>query len=180
MAAIKMMGMGAVIKIMLLFKVPFWENEAITKLTGSSLEGMSFIFSQEQIPTWWTQYPNKTALLTGWLGGPNAAKLKDANNETILQMALDSLTAIFKTSVAAIKELLAATYIKNWTADPFAHGSYAYATVETAAAIKTLLDPVEDTVYFAGEAMYQGPAMGTVEAALTSGRDVAALIYKVV
>jgi len=175
--AIKKMGMGAVIKILLQFKEAFWENEAITKRAGSSLEDMSFIFSQEQIPTWWTQYPNKNALLTGWLGGPNAAKLKDADDETILQIALDTLSIVFKMSTAALKELLAASYIKNWTADPFSLGSYTYATVETTEAIKVLLDPTEDTIFFAGEAMYQGPAMGTVEAALTSGKDVVQNIY---
>lgn len=32
---------------------------------------------------------------------------------------------------------------------------------------------IEDTIYFAGEAMYRGTAVGTVEAALVSGQQVA-------
>jgi monoamine oxidase len=36
-----------------------------------------------------------------------------------------------------------------------------------------LCDPVEDTIFFAGEALYDGSEMGTVEAALVSGKRVA-------
>ncbi|HET7179358.1 MAG TPA: FAD-dependent oxidoreductase, partial [Chryseosolibacter sp.] len=61
-----------------------------------------------------------------------------------------------------------------WVADPFAGGAYAFATVETPNARALLTRPVQDTLYFAGEALYSGPAMGTVEAALVSGREVAA------
>jgi monoamine oxidase len=32
---------------------------------------------------------------------------------------------------------------------------------------------VKGTIYFAGEAIYEGRAMGTVEAALSSGQDAA-------
>jgi monoamine oxidase len=32
---------------------------------------------------------------------------------------------------------------------------------------------VDNTIFFAGEYLYDGPAMGTVEAALTSGQNVA-------
>jgi hypothetical protein len=33
----------------------------------------SSCFSDEEIPTWWTQVPDKSNVLTGWLGGPAAA-----------------------------------------------------------------------------------------------------------
>jgi len=32
--------------------------------------------------------------------------------------------------------------------------------------------PVEETIFFAGEAFYEGPSFGTVEAALVSAKNV--------
>jgi monoamine oxidase len=39
--------------------------------------------------------------------------------------------------------------------------------------IKTLLEPVEQTIYFAGEGLPEGSEIGTVEGALSSGRTMA-------
>jgi predicted NAD/FAD-dependent oxidoreductase len=61
----------------------------------------------------------------------------------------------------------------NWTADPFTLGSYAYDTVEAPEARKILNTSIQDTLFFTGEYLYEGAEMGTVEAALTSGLDVA-------
>ena len=64
----------------------------------------------------------------------------------------------------------------NWTAKPFTRGSYAYDTVNAAACRKTLNTPVDNTLFFTGEYLYEDTAMGTVEAALTSGKSVAEII----
>ena len=61
----------------------------------------------------------------------------------------------------------------NWAADPFAQGGYAYKTLDTNSAIEVFSESVSDTIYFAGEALNKGPNMGTVEAALESGKAVA-------
>jgi monoamine oxidase len=67
--AIKAMGFGAIIKFLLEFDEIFWENKAITHLAGKSLRDMGFLFSNEVIPTWWTQAPKHSPVLTGWLAG---------------------------------------------------------------------------------------------------------------
>jgi monoamine oxidase len=171
--AIKAMGFGAIIKFLLEFDEVFWENEAITHLAGKSLKGIGFLFSEEAIPTWWTQAPKRSALLTGWLGGLPAAERKDMDTEALLQLALDSLSTVFSINADELKTKLIAWNVSNWTGEPFTRGSYSYDTVEAPKARKLLNEPVEDTLYFAGEYLYDGPAMGTVEAALTSGVDVA-------
>ena len=167
------MGFGAIVKILLEFKNAFWENEEITKLVGDSLKEMSFLLSNEEIPTWWTQYPTHSTVLTGWLGGPPAEKKKNISNEELFHQALQSLSNIFKLSIEELKRNLIAWNISNWTADPFTRGSYAYDTVEAPGAREILSTPINKTIYFAGEYLYDGPAMGTVEAALTSGQNIA-------
>ena len=171
--AINDLGFGAIIKFLLEFKDAFWENNGTKMLAGKSLKDMAFLISDENIPTWWTQYPKHSTLLTGWLGGPRAEEKKGNTNEDLLQQALQSLSNIFKLSVDDLKAKLIASSIMNWTAEPFTRGSYSYDTVAAPEARKILDAGVDNTLFFAGEYLYDGPAMGTVEAALTSGQNVA-------
>jgi monoamine oxidase len=168
-AAAQQMGMGGIIKILLQFSKPFWEYQTIH---GKSGQDITLIFSQEAVPTWWTQYPEKSALLTGWLGGPPARALKDAPQETILQMAITSLSNIFNLPVNELQALLVQPHIINWTNDPYTRGSYSYPTLHTKTALPVLTTPVANTLFFAGEGLYEGALMGTVEAALVNAMDV--------
>ncbi|MFI5157533.1 MAG: flavin monoamine oxidase family protein [Sphingobacteriales bacterium] len=174
--AINSLGFGAIIKFLLEFKDAFWENSNTKILAGKSLKDMAFLISNEDIPTWWTQYPKHSTLLTGWLGGPRAEEKKGNTNDELLQQALQSLSNIFKLPVDELKAKLIASRVINWTAEPFTRGSYSYDTVNAPEARKVLDAGVNGTIYFAGEYLYEGPAMGTVEAALTSGQNVAKAI----
>jgi monoamine oxidase len=174
--AIRQMGMGAVVKTILQFDTVFWEEQAIKQGADESIKNMGYLFSDQPIPTWWTQKPNHLPVLTGWIGGPPAAALRSQSDEAILQLGLQSLAAIFGMNEADVKRQLTAHKIMNWTADPFTLGSYSYATVESVEARNILLQGVDNTIFFAGEAIYDGPEMGTVEAALASGLQVAELI----
>jgi monoamine oxidase len=167
--AINAMGFGSIIKILLEFDEPFWEDKASEELAGTSLKDMGFVLSNEAIPTWWTQIPLHSSILTGWLGGLPAAEKKHASEEEILELSLQSVGNIFKRSISELKDKLVGFNIANWTADPFTRGSYAYDTVDAPEARKVLGEAVDNTIFFAGEYLYEGPAMGTVEAALTSG-----------
>ncbi|MEP6610556.1 MAG: NAD(P)/FAD-dependent oxidoreductase, partial [Mucilaginibacter sp.] len=171
--AIDGMGFGSIIKILLEFDEPFWEDKATEDLAGASLKDMGFVLSNEAIPTWWTQAPEHSPVLTRWLGGLPAAEKRDAPVEEILQLSLQSVANIFNRDIDELKDKLVAFNIVNWTADPFTRGSYAYDTVEAPEARIVLNEPMENTIFFAGEYLYEGAAMGTVEAALTSGLDVA-------
>ncbi|MCR8560730.1 FAD-dependent oxidoreductase [Mucilaginibacter sp. BJC16-A38] len=171
--AVRSMGFGSIIKVLLEFDEPFWEDKETEKLAGTSLKNMGFILSEEAIPTWWTQTPQHTPVLTGWLGGLPAFEKRDASPEEILQLSLQSISNIFKRSVDKLKAKLVAYDVANWTADPFTRGSYAYDTIEAATSRKLLNEPIDNTIFFSGEYLYEGPAMGTVEAALTSGIGVA-------
>ncbi|HTK20804.1 MAG TPA: NAD(P)/FAD-dependent oxidoreductase [Mucilaginibacter sp.] len=171
--AIDQIGFGAVVKVLLQFKTAFWEDQSIT---GTDLRDMGFILSGEAIPTWWTQHPSSSTLLTGWLGGPPAERKKNMSNDELLEEGLQSISRIFNIDIDKLKSDLVASHVVNWTTDPFTLGSYAYDMVESAAARKVLNTPIDHTIYFAGEYLYDGPAMGTVEAALTSGLETAGKI----
>lgn len=177
-AAINNIGFGSVIKILLEFDTVFWESDAITKLAGANLSAMGFLFADEEIPTFWTQAPAHSPLLTGWLGGPPAYKQKDMQPEAIMQMALNALSNIFKMETNVLRDKLIAWEVANWTAEPYTRGSYAYDKVKSPKTRNILLQPVKNAIYFAGEYLYDGPAIGTVEAALTSGKNAAEMVLK--
>ena len=165
--AFTQMGFGGVIKFFLEFREPFWQDRIDTPL-----DHLAFVFSDAEIPTWWTQAPAKVPLLTGWLGGPRTWQ-KSRDTESLIDQAIASLAYIMKCSKAEIQKELLKYHIEDWTQDQWSRGAYTYPTTESAEAINFVLTPVEDTVYFAGEAMYAGAAIGTVEAALVSGNEVA-------
>lgn len=161
MQAAQQIGYGSVIKIFFQFKEPFWNQYA---------DDIGFIFSEEIIPTWWTQLPDQRPLLVGWLGGPQVKRVEGASDSAILELGIQSLSNIFKKD---IREMIVAREIQNWSNRPFAAGAYSYSTVQTAAARKIFCEPVESTLYFAGEGYHEGDSAATVEAALVSGQKVA-------
>ena len=163
--AISQMGFGSIVKLLLEFKNAFWEREDRAHL--------GFVLSGEEIPTWWTQYPTHSNVLTGWLGGIPAERKKALRDKELLNTGIRSLANIFNKKVEELKNDLITWKVVNWTVDPFTLGSYAYDTVDSHAARKVLSEPINNTIYFAGEYLYEGPAMGTVEAALSSGLEVA-------
>jgi len=176
--ALRNIGFGSVIKILLEFETIFWEGDTIKTAFGTDLSTMGFLFAEEEILTFWTQAPLQSPLLTGWLGGLPAKVLVDASNEEILKLTLTSLSNIFKIDTEELKSKLIAWEVVNWTAEAYTRGSYAYDKVESLEAKKLLQQPVNNTIYFAGEYLYNGPAIGTVEAALTSGKNAAEMVLK--
>lgn len=169
--AVQTLGFGHVVKIILRFDEAFWKKELNTG--GNDLSDMGFLFSREEVPTWWTQYPDDRPLLTGWLAGPRAVAAQFWSKEEIVQKALQSLAAILGMDQFRLQQKVEETYYYNWSADPYVSGAYSYETVGGEEAIRTIQKGVEDTVFFAGEGLYTGPEIGTVEAALVSGRETA-------
>jgi len=169
MQAAEAIGFGTVIKILLQFKQSFWKEKS---------KSAGFILSNEAIPTWWLQLPAQNNLLTGWLGGPKAYAHKHSTNEEIILLALQSLSNIFSIPVETLQQQLLHAAVHNWSNNKYTLGGYSYNTLSSEHAKAILNTPVDNTIYFAGEALYRGDEQATVEAALQSGLTVASLIHK--
>jgi len=166
-AAMQQIEMGAVIKPVLHFRERFWH------------ETMGFLFSDDEwIPTWWTQYPNEIPVLTGWVGGPRAERLSNQGKAFVIDRVLDALSGIFGLSRQRLDELLIASYVHDWQADPYARGAYSYVTVGGIDAPAVLAQPVEDTLFFGGEATDTLGYTGTVHGAIITGQRAAEALLK--
>jgi len=159
--ALRQLASGPVIRVAMRFHRPFWEKRA---------DGVSFFHSAPSpFPTFWTPLPLRAPLLTAWAGGPKAARLAGSSTRKLVDAALASVEAIFGKGPHA---LLAAAYAQDWMHDPYSRGGYSYVLVGGMGAREALAAPLDDTVFFAGEAT-DTEEPGTVAAALASGQRAA-------
>ena len=128
---------------------------------------------QRCFTAWWTQYPIETQTMVGWMAGPNAEKNKNMSEDELLELGIVALASMFNLHKDFLKKEIQTWKIINWSRDPFALGAYSYAAMDTADACEKLAEPINNTIFFAGEAVYSEQAKATVEGALGSGREVA-------
>jgi monoamine oxidase len=150
---------GPVIRVAMAFREAFWEKRH---------RGVAFFHSPEApFPTFWTPLPMHAPLLTAWAGGPKAERLTGSSPEKLLRAALESVRAVLPG-----EEQPTAFLVHDWQADPYARGGYSYVKVGGTGAREELAAPLEDTLYFAGEAT-DVEQSGTVGGALASGMRAA-------
>jgi monoamine oxidase len=160
-AALGALASGSIVKLLLRFSRPFWAECA-----GGRYADASFFHAPEaQFPTFWTAWPEAAPLLVAWVGGPAAAQLATRGSDSLVRGALASLASVFS---LAPEPLLEGYYLHEWDSDPFACGAYSYVLVGGGAARAQLAAPLENTLFFAGEATDTEEA-GTVNGALRSG-----------
>jgi monoamine oxidase len=164
-------GFGNVVKILLRFTKKWWAGH-----DGRDFTDLSFLFANATVPTWWTQHPLEYPVLTGWFSGPKADTVPLLTADALVHLGLTSLAQIFDLPLGRLTSDLVASTAINWGNDPFARGAYSYATPQTPQARARLKKLDGGRVFFAGEALYAGPDMGTVEAALASGHETAQAI----
>ena len=162
--ALQMLGSGPVLKAMLRFREAFWERAG-----GGACRNAAFFHAPDApFPTFWTALPVRVPLLVAWAGGPRAARLAGAGEDAVLQVALDSVRAIFGSRLVGRARLESAA-VHDWQRDPCARGAYSYVRAGGGDARRALARPLEGTLFFAGEAADTSGEAGTVAGALESG-----------
>ena len=170
--ALGLLDMGAVLRVALLFREPFWE-ERKQIAGGRSLHDLSFIHATEQpIPVWWTAFPLRTPLLIGWAGGLKARALSELSVDELRPLAVGILARQFGLRPKDLSRQVEAAWTHDWQQDRFARGAYSYPAVGGAKAGKLLAKSARQTVFFAGEAADPGGRNGTVDGAIANGRAV--------
>jgi monoamine oxidase len=168
-AALQQLVFGPVLKLSLRFRTAFWEELDNRKYAGASF----FHSADAAFPTFWTSLPLRSPLMTAWVAGPKAAQLSTREMPHIVGQALESLATLF----GGIQPDLEGAYLHNWQTDPYSMGAYSYIGVGGSDARRALAAPLEDTLFFAGEATDENEA-ATVGGALQSGARVADEIIK--
>ena len=175
--ALDKMEMGKVIRVVLRFSERFWES--IRGNDRSSLSDMSFLFSQDEwFPTWWTNMPRKDPIIVGWAPFQSAERLSGQSESFVVEHALRSLGKILNVSYSEPEKLLGKAYVHDWQSDPLSRGAYSYGKVGAVEALEILAQPMDGTLFFAGEATNTEGHNGTVHGAMRSGYRAAQQILK--
>lgn len=161
--------MGAAVRVVLRFRRPSWEDRPEHR------DSLFLEADDPWMPVWWTTLPVRAPVITGWCGGPRAEAATSAPAGWIPR-SLDSLARITGASATTLARELVSWHAHNWSTDPWSRGAYSYVRVGGVPAHERFADPVEDTLYFAGEAVGSGGHIGTVHGAMASGERAAGRI----
>ena len=164
--AVRGLEMGHVVKLVFAFRERVWERAFPDEL--------GFLLADDEpFRAWWTGYPVYAPVLAAWAGGPAADALAGLSTEQRVDRALESLARVLGEPRAAIDRQLVAWDGHDWAADPFAGGAYSYVRVGGMPAQAVLASPVENTLFFAGEATEQAGHQATVHGGLFAGERAA-------
>jgi monoamine oxidase len=172
--ALEKLVMGKVIRVTLCFRERFWDGLRIKNQAGKTLSNASFLFSGEDwFPTWWTTMPEKLPIITGWAPFHCAERLSGKSTDFIVGKATEALGKLLQVEKREISGLLVSAHFHDWEADPFSRGAYSYVKAGGDSAQKDLSAPIDDTLFFAGEATDFTGHHGTVHGAIRSGNRAA-------
>ena len=183
LAQARRLAMGPVMRMTLLFRSRFWAGGDLPKRSAevrAGLDRLSFLFTHGALPsTWWTPMPDTAAMITAWVGGTKVALIEGATgtaakSEALLQRCLATLGNALGVPTTDLQQWLLSWHCHDWQADPYARGAYSYVPAGAIDASAKLTEPVDATLYFAGEHTDISGHWGTVHAAVRSGLRAAA------
>ncbi len=141
-AAIDRLAMGVLNKVYLKFPKVFW-NEEIE----------SFVFMGDEVGEWsdWMSFvPYVGApVLMAFHGGAKGFAIEELSDDAILAGAMKTLRVIYGDAIPEPEGYL----ITRWGKDPFSFGAYSHIPpFASGDDYDALFEPVDDVLYFAGEA----------------------------
>ncbi|MFN8390758.1 MAG: NAD(P)/FAD-dependent oxidoreductase [Bdellovibrionota bacterium] len=166
-------GVGSVVKVVVLLR-----DRKILERRVDLETAQFFHLDGQMFPIWWTSYPLRTPVLTGWVGGPRAEKLLSFGRSAFLEGALNSLGTLLDVDLSAARKAAEKIWVHDWHNDPFAKGAYSFVRVGCGDVPKELARSVQSTLFFAGEALGSTDVGGTVGSALESGEAAAKKIVR--
>ncbi len=141
-SAIDRLDMGVLNKVYLKFSEIFWDEEVETisyvgERTGEWCDWLSFV-----------PYVNEPVLMA-FHGGEKGYALEELSDDEIIAGAMKTLRVMYGDEIPEPDGFL----ITRWGKDPFAFGSYSHVPpFASGEDYDALFEPVDDVLYFAGEA----------------------------
>ena len=172
------LAMGSAERYTMVFRERWWERSKL--VDEETLRAMNFLLTFQRVPpAWWTAHPEPEGLpkLTGWTGGPRAAKLVGRDADPLGDESCAALADVFGVPRQQVCDALIATHKHDWELDPFSYGAYSYVPAGALDAPGAMTQPECDTLFFAGEHTDTTANWGTVHAALGTGLRAAQQVF---
>jgi monoamine oxidase len=168
--AIAAAGWGDVVRFNLRLHDDIWRDEIVpAEFRAGGQAKFGFINApREKIPVWWAPGP-EAPMLVGWVGGPPANRVTRESGHELLAEAMETLAHLWRTTPEEVRARVTDWRWHNWKSDVYARGAYSHPVAGAEGAHEHLARPLENTLFFAGEATADITALGTVHGALASG-----------
>ncbi|WP_027001756.1 flavin monoamine oxidase family protein [Hugenholtzia roseola] len=149
---------GAGIKVVMQFKVPFWEAQ-MDALIGATVAQEYWVSS--------FQKPNCQPTLTAFVMGDKALNMSKLEDKEKLSLLLEELDTLFrKENQTPPSKHLEAYFVCDWAKKPYIKGAYSYPSPHSHFERHHLAAAVGERLFFAGEATHTGGHFATVFGAL--------------
>ncbi len=165
--ALSGLAMGQVAKVVLTFARASFPHP---------LEDGAFLHDPEgEFPTFWARASGDELQLTAWTGAGRALPLAGLGKDALVERARAALSRSLDLVRARVDAALLDAHHFDFMSDPLTRGAYSYVRPGGEHAAEELAKPVEDTLFFCGEALSPENA-GTTSGALGSGQHAARAI----
>jgi monoamine oxidase len=171
-AALRRIGMDVGYKVMLGFYVNFWGQD------------VSSIYTDGTVPEYYApgkgrSLNDENRILSALIMGRQAESLAGMTDDDIVQLLLSELDVLYD-GEASQQFDLSTTYVTNWGDMPYFKGVKSYPVVSGTGAAEEYARPINDRLFFAGEATALNGNYGTVQGALESAERVVKEVLEVV
>jgi monoamine oxidase len=163
-------GMAQAVKLVLRFRHEFWAREAGPDWEFLHDPGAAF-------PTFWRQAQGSAQQITAWAGGPRARIDSVRWEPSAVRQAIAVLCRLLQVPTERAMSALIGFHGSSFEHDPFARGAYSYVRPGGQHVHERLAEPIEQTLFFAGEAS-DGTYPATVAGAIASGERAAQQMLK--
>ena len=123
--------------------------------------------------------PGRMPIITGWAPFDCAERLSGKSHAFVVNQGLETLAGALKIGMGDLQRWLESAHFHDWQSDPFSRGAYSYGKVGADGAQEALGRPIENTLFFAGEATDTSGHNGTVHGAIASGYRAAEEVLRV-
>jgi monoamine oxidase len=156
--AISKIGIDAGMKVFLKFKSRFWADNTLgTHYAPSYLDAK---FGKE----------GKDEVLEAFIMGEKAELLSELEEDELIQLLLSELDQVYD---GRASDGFISHYIINWRKSPFIQGAYSYSSIGMKDSRSVLAQPLDQKLFFAGEACHLNGHHQTVHGAFESGYEQA-------
>ena len=155
-SATRKIGWGYLEKLVISVKECFWPPEMTSLFTPAS-----------PFKLW--NFNSSSGIIIAWCGGEDTAWTRGLSEDSIVDRGLSVLAACLQISRSQLAHYLAGVHFHSWINDQLACGSYTFLLPGGEDAAAKLRQPIEATLYFAGEATAPLQDTATVHGAYRSG-----------
>eukprot|EP00891_Asterochloris_glomerata_P008389 jgi/Astpho2/8389/e_gw1.00122.39.1_t len=174
LAALDRVKMSNAIKVILVFSKPFWPPDFFDVVCTDCF-----------IPEFWvTTYPTaggeSLLCMTGFAAGTRAEEMSKMRQGTVILKTLAQLDQMFGsfTDRHPATSAYVQGHVADWSRERWTQGAYTYPTLGAQEGDRqTLAEPVDDRLFFAGEATHAG-INPCLQAAMETGERAAKQVVK--